>query len=745
MDGKVAIVSALLVGLLISSGLAVFFAANIGDDDSTGTGTGDGSGDGSDGQQADRAPTLFVGPSNFSWGNSLALSGWVVDESRNTTIVSANVFTAESLTSPSLQLSTYADERGVWAILLPYDEPGSWVVEIKATDAAGQSSPSEMVDVTLNLPNEELVLVTLRYEAPAENESVGLVTGELVHLFKETCSVEFWPEGQSAIEGFVNGSDGTFRIPVDVETVARQGEFWATCGLYDIKSRNIMFQLPIPVEPPEEAVSDEDGDGIVDMNDDCPDTPSDEPVWPDGCSDSQLDSDEDGVTDDLDQCPETPVGAIVDGVGCAESQKDADGDGVSDVGDQCPGTPLGEVADANGCSDSQKDQDGDGVQDSLDQCPNTFPGTVVGPDGCELVQWDPWDSFVCTGSGIYPIYDLNQQYGYPRNSNSPFTCEVSVSEDGSEMVVDSNGIPNHDFTSTRGCCASEQNYEWTIPLNPVNDTAGGKEYVPERGQIAIAVNGAPLFGPEDGPGGDAVALHHKYYHEDRQNVELGICGGHSGPGGTYHYHWDMNCVYWTPEAGQDMTDYHWTLIDSSQHSPIIGWSFDGYPIYGMYGWDSNQDVTMVKSSYQLKSGGDGYDGIDDWEYVHEMGDLDQCNGMFGPTPEYPDGIYHYVSTPLSGSTNTHVDTDGTTVPMVGFPYFQICYYGEATGGPKGGGGGGPGPGPGGAMLQAFPDLLLDEEGKSLLNGENIGAMLIQSAWLWISLIALAYAGYRRRK
>jgi hypothetical protein len=165
----------------------------------------------------------------------------------------------------------------------------------------------------------------------------------------------------------------------------------------------------------------------------------------------------------------------------------------------------------------------------------------------------------------------------------------------------------------------------------------------------------------------------------------------------------------------------------------------------MYGWDSNQDVTMVKSSYQLKSGGDGYDGIDDWEYVHEMGDLDQCNGMFGPTPEYPDGIYHYVSTPLSGSTNTHVDTDGTTVPMVGFPYFQICYYGQATGGPKGGGGGGPGPGPGGAMLQAFPDILLDEEGKSLLNGENIGAMLIQSAWLWIALIALAYAGYRRRK
>ena len=700
MDGKVAVMSALLVGLLLSSGLAVYFASNMApdgsDDDGTGGDNDGGAGDGSGPTvSGDRAPSLHVASADFVWDEPILLSGWVVDESHNTTIISVNVYTAESLTSPALQLSTLADENGVWSILLPYDEPGSWVVDIKATDSSGQSSVSEMIDVTLNLPIEELVLVTMRYEAPAENETIGLVTGELLHLFTDTCGVEFWPQGQSAIEGFVNGSDGTFRVPVDVNSVSRKGELWVTCGLFDIKSRNVTFQLPIPVEPPEEVDADADGDGIIDAKDDCPDTPNDEPVWPDGCSNAQLDSDDDGVTDDIDECPETTTGFTVDSVGCHPSQMDEDNDGVSDAGDQCPGTPEGEVADANGCADSQKDQDGDGVQDSLDQCPNTASSATVDSDGCPVAVYEKQDSWLCQGSGVGPVYDLNPQYGYQSNSNSPFTCEVSVTMGSTFMMVSSNGIPSHDFTSTRGCCTEEVNYDFDIPINPVNDSDGNYELVSDRGQIAVAIDGVPLYGPEDGPGGDAVALHHKYYNENRQQIDLGICGGHSARE-YFHYHWDINCVLWTPGAGEDMTDYDWTKLDSTEHSEIVGWSFDGYPIYGMYGWDDSQNVVQVKSSYQLRSNGnDGYDGTDDWEYIAGIGDLDMCNGMWGPTPEFPEGIYHYVSTPLSGSTNTHVDTDGNTVPMIGFPYFQMCYRGDATGGPKGGGGQGPGPGPGG--------------------------------------------------
>ena len=33
----------------------------------------------------------------------------------------------------------------------------------------------------------------------------------------------------------------------------------------------------------------------------------------------------------------------------------------------------------------------------------------------------------------------------------------------------------------------------------------------------------------------------------------------------------------------------------------------------------------------------------DWEYVEGLGDLDECNGRVGVTPEFPEGIYHYYA------------------------------------------------------------------------------------------------------
>ena len=101
---------------------------------------------------------------------------------------------------------------------------------------------------------------------------------------------------------------------------------------------------------------------------------------------------------------------------------------------------------------------------------------------------------------------------------------------------------------------------------------------------------------------------------------------------------------------------------------------------------------------RTSEGGDqGYNGIDDWNYVSGMGELDQCNGRFAATPEFPQGTYYYVSTPLSGSSKTVVNTDGNTVGMIGFPYFLLCYHGEAdmSNSNSGGGGGGDGGGGGG--------------------------------------------------
>ena len=68
------------------------------------------------------------------------------------------------------------------------------------------------------------------------------------------------------------------------------------------------------------------------------------------------DTDEDGVTDIEDTCPDTPSGETVDANGCSSSQTetDTDGDGVTDNADTCPDTPSGEMVDAQGCSDSQR-------------------------------------------------------------------------------------------------------------------------------------------------------------------------------------------------------------------------------------------------------------------------------------------------------------------------------------------------------------------------------------------------------
>jgi OOP family OmpA-OmpF porin len=91
-----------------------------------------------------------------------------------------------------------------------------------------------------------------------------------------------------------------------------------------------------------------------------------------------VDSDGDGVIDDQDQCPDTPHGVAVNEVGCP---LDSDGDGVLDDQDQCPDTPHGVAVNEVGCP---LDSDGDGVTDDKDQCPNTPQGAKVDSDGCLL-------------------------------------------------------------------------------------------------------------------------------------------------------------------------------------------------------------------------------------------------------------------------------------------------------------------------------------------------------------------------
>jgi hypothetical protein len=97
------------------------------------------------------------------------------------------------------------------------------------------------------------------------------------------------------------------------------------------------------------------------------------------------------------------------------------------------------------------------------------------------------------------------------------------------------------------------------------------------------------------------------------------------------------------------------LIDNgAQHSPIIGWAYDGNPIYGPHGYsdpeDPNTPQKILSSGYQLNSSNvidrpatfaSGF-FVEDYQYTN-FGDLDQNNGRFGKTPEFPDGVYAYFA------------------------------------------------------------------------------------------------------
>ena len=108
--------------------------------------------------------------------------------------------------------------------------------------------------------------------------------------------------------------------------------------------------------------------------------------------------------------------------------------------------------------------------------------------------------------------------------------------------------------------------------------------------------------------------------------------------------------------------------DGIEHSPIVGWAYDGNPIYGPYGYsnpqDENSPIRILKTGYELDKSNIidrpstfnvGF-FIDDYVFTN-VGDLDVHNGRYCRTPEYPNGTYAY----FVGITSISLEPD--------FPYF----------------------------------------------------------------------------
>ena len=91
-----------------------------------------------------------------------------------------------------------------------------------------------------------------------------------------------------------------------------------------------------------------------------------------------------------------------------------------------------------------------------------------------------------------------------------------------------------------------------------------------------------------------------------------------------------------------------------------------FVIASKWGFLDTNGTVVIEPSYQLKDTPDAnrpavslYEMgafTQDYEYVEGLGDLDECNGRMGITPEFPEGIYHYYATD-------------------GFPFLQRCVKG----------------------------------------------------------------------
>lgn len=196
-----------------------------------------------------------------------------------------------------------------------------------------------------------------------------------------------------------------------------------------------------------------------------------------------------------------------------------------------------------------------------------------------------------------------------------FADKVLVTCDDEQAVLNSDTYPDH--TLMTGIVGTNEQvpvpssgYAAAVPLRPVI----GATPQTRDAALGVAVNGVPIF---DYTGGGEMSVddlfHHQTQHDTLITQQLDVCGGHAGRGDDYHYHVAPVCMI--------------EQMNNAGHAAIIGWAYDGFPIYG----DNNPDGTPIAE-----------------------GTLDVCNGQTDDTFGYR---YHTSS---------------------GAPYIIQCLMGEVA-------------------------------------------------------------------
>jgi len=159
-----------------------------------------------------------------------------------------------------------------------------------------------------------------------------------------------------------------------------------------------------------------------------------------------------------------------------------------------------------------------------------------------------------------------------------FAEKVLVSCDQWQAHLNSDSYPDHELMT--GIIGTNEQ----VPVPAVKHSAPialeprlTKSPKTRDSSLGVAVNGVPIF---DYTGGGEMSTkdlyHHQKHHDTILTHQLDKCGGHAGRGDDYHYHAKPTCMI---DAMKNKGD-----------AAIIGWAFDGYPIYG----NNNPDGTKIK-------------------------------------------------------------------------------------------------------------------------------------------------------
>ncbi len=263
------------------------------------------------------------------------------------------------------------------------------------------------------------------------------------------------------------------------------------------------------------------------------------------------------------------------------------------------------------------------------------------------------------------------------------------------VYVTATGIPAYPtgpFLDGNPSQAANQNGIYRFPLDPQLNS--GTPIATNGGNVGLFINGVALFDYRDGvgwnpntsalcggpgnppcPGGPMGQTAWRRDAIPAERAGFDCSKGHPAMG-NYHHHQNPSAFKLDLEVVSTICNLYDAdglyAIDPNQHSPLIGFAYDGFPIYGAYGYrngDGSGGIARIKSSYQLRNiiqrtewadGTDVPDGPpisatyflgyfrEDYAFVPPAADqqdfLDVHNGRFCVTPDYPNGTYAYFAT-----------------------------------------------------------------------------------------------------